>query len=315
MAAPTLWTLSSAKRSSPTRSNEGSGNTDLNSKGSISTDRHEPAGSNSGAGDIFEAIGFDVVDEDSYNLLAEYAERAGERSTVYRADITLHGRCWKLGDGLEVWSVIYESPSELYFADCRPAFRSRYVYSIQPWEMAEYCEDGEAIVHGKLCPGPDIFFELQNFTEVKNPLFRRHRLQVALAGLASTAAIPRRPKSGGSQYLMQRFYPLSAEPDSNKDSYENEYVVSGTILAHREIHNSVTEERLVWVFVDAGKIRLEVLVNGRSIDGRPSVGSNITATVWLQGHVLQDNEISARYEGIDLGCVRSDFWAGLRRNN
>src|SRR5215467_11042134 len=315
MAAPTLWTLSSAKRPSPTRSNEGAGNTDLNSKGSISTDRHEPAGSNSGAGDIFEAIGFDVVDEDSYNLLAEYAERAGERSTVYRADITLHGRCWKVGDGLEVWSVLYESPSELYYADCRPAFRSRYVYNIQPWEMAEYCEDGEAIVHGRLCPGPEVFFELQNFTEVKTTLFRRQRLQVALAGLASTAQVSRHHGAANSQGESQTFYPLSADPESNDDYYENEYVVSGTILASREIRNSVTEERLVWTYVDAGKIRLEVLVNGRALDGKPRIGSGLKATIWLQGHVLQDSEISARYEGIDVDSLRSDFWAMLRRAN
>jgi hypothetical protein len=305
----------SAKRPDPTKSNEDSENTDLNSKGTISIDHRGDQSGSAPARDIFEAIGFDVVDEDSYNLLAEYAERTGDRSTAYRADITLHGRCWRLGEGLEVWSVIYESPSELYYADCRPAFRSRYVYSIQPWEMAEYCEDGEAIIHGRLCPGPEIFFELQNFTEVKNTQFRRHRLQVALAGLASTAQIPRRSRTSNSQYLTQRFCPLSAEPESSKDAYENEYVLSGTIEAFREILNSVTEERLVWAYVDAGKVRLEVLVNSHAIDGKPRVGSNMTATVWLQGHVLQDNEITARYEGIDLGSARSDFWSSLRRNN
>jgi len=299
-----------------TRRNGDTSNTDLSSKGTTSRDqRPEARNLTAGPGDIFEAIGFDVVDEESYNLLAEYAERTGDRSSVYRADITLHGRCWKLGDGLEVWSVLYESPSELYYADCRPAFRSRYVYNIQPWEMAEYCEDGEAIVHGRLCPGPEVFFELQNFTEVKTTLFRKQRLQVALAGLASTAQVSRQNRAGGSKNDNRRFYPLSAEPESDDDSYENEYVVSGTILASREILNSVTEERLVWAYVDAGKIRLEVLVNGRALDGKPRVGSGLKATIWLQGHVLQDSEISARYEGIDVDSLRSDFWAMLRRAN
>ena len=288
----------------------------MNSKGTTSLDhRPESRSLSAGPGDIFEAIGFDVVDEESYHLLAEYAERTGDRSSVYRADITLHGRCWKLGDGLEVWSVLYESPSELYYADCRPAFRSRYVYNIQPWEMAEYCEDGEAIIHGRLCPGPEVFFELQNFTEVQTTLFRKQRLQVALAGLASTAQVFRQNRSGNSQDESQRFYPLSAESETNDDSYENEYVVSGTILATREILNSVTEERLVWAYVDAGRIRLEVLVNGRALDRKPRVGSELKATVWLQGHVLQDSEISARYEGIDVDSLRSDFWAMLRRTN
>ena len=39
-------------------------------------------------------FGFDVPDEDSYNLLAEYAETSGERTHVHRGSATLHGRCW-----------------------------------------------------------------------------------------------------------------------------------------------------------------------------------------------------------------------------
>jgi hypothetical protein len=288
----------------------------LNSKGSTSI-IHQPnsLGSSPGPGDIFEAIGFDVVDEESYNLLAEYAERTGDPSTVYRADIALHGRCWKLGDGLEVWSVLYESPSEQYYADCRPAFRSRYLYNIQPWEMAEYCEDGEAIIRARLCPGPEVFFELQNFTEIKTTSFSKHRLHVAMAGLASAAQISRRTRSADSLSEIHRFYPLSADPGSAEDSYENEYVVSGTILAWREVLNSVTEERLVWVHIDAGKVRLEVLVNSRAVEGKPRVGSILSATVWLQGHILQDNEVLARYEGIDQDSIRSEFWTMLRRTN
>jgi hypothetical protein len=288
----------------------------LSSKGTTPTNgRAEAPGSRPGPGDIFKAIGFDVPDDESYNMLAEYAERIGARSALYRADVTLHGRCWQVGGGLEVWSVLYESPSELYYADCRPAFRGRYVYNIQAWEMAEYCEDGEAMMHARLSPGSDVIFELQNFTELKTTLFRKHHLDVALAGLASTAQVFGRSRARNSQELNQKFCPLSAESESKDDSYENEYIVSGTILASREILNSATEERLIWAHVDAGRIRLEVLVNGRAVEGKPRVGSVLSATVWLQGHVLQNSDILARYEGIDMDSTRSDFWTMLRRTN
>ena len=98
--------------------------------------------------ELFEAIGFEVADEHSYNLLVEYVETNGQRTRAQRGESALHGRCWKLGDGLEVWSILYESGAELYYADCRPAFRSRYVRTILPWELVEYDEDGEAIVRG-----------------------------------------------------------------------------------------------------------------------------------------------------------------------
>ncbi|HKY03728.1 MAG TPA: hypothetical protein VJQ56_02495, partial [Blastocatellia bacterium] len=58
--------------------------------------------------ELFDSIGFDINDEDSYNLLVECAEASGSRSVIHRGDASLHGRCWKLGDGLEVWSVLYE---------------------------------------------------------------------------------------------------------------------------------------------------------------------------------------------------------------
>jgi hypothetical protein len=180
--------------------------------------------------------------------------------------------------------------------------------------MAEYCEDGEAIIHATLCPGPEVFFELQNFTEVKTTILRKHRLSVALAGLASSAQVSRAAPAN-SRADIQTFHLLSADQESSEESYENEYVVSGTILACREIFNSVTEQRLIWTHLDAGKIRLEVLVNGRGVEGKPTVGSTLSATVWLQGHVLQDNELLARYEGIDMSTSKTEFWAMLKRAN
>jgi len=79
--------------------------------------------------------------------------------------------------------------------------------------------------------------------------------------------------------------------------------------------NSITQERLLWAHVDAGKIKLEVVVRARAVTGKPRVGSVLSATVWLQGHVLQESEIAAKYEGLDMDSFRGDFWAMLRRAN
>src|SRR6185436_13015343 len=111
--------------------------------------------------ELFEAIGFEVADEHSYNLLVEYVETNGQRTRTQRGEAALHGRCWKLGDGLEVWSILFERGPDLYYADCRPAYRSRYVRTILPWELVEYDEDGEAIVRGAVPGAPEIVFELQ----------------------------------------------------------------------------------------------------------------------------------------------------------
>ena len=48
--------------------------------------------SNAVMAELFECVGFQVADEDSYNLLAEYTETSGERSLVHRGEATLHGR-------------------------------------------------------------------------------------------------------------------------------------------------------------------------------------------------------------------------------
>src|SRR5437867_13383799 len=87
--------------------------------------------------ELFAAIGFEVADERSYNLLVEQVESNGERTITDRGDAALHGRCWKLGEGLEVWSILYERGNDPYYADCRPAFRSRYMHTIMPWELVE----------------------------------------------------------------------------------------------------------------------------------------------------------------------------------
>ena len=99
--------------------------------------------------ETFEAIGLDVPSEKDFNYLAERAGDQGEATQLLRRGAVLHGRCWKLGEGLEVWTVLYESGTgDIFYADCRPGFRARYTQRISPWALTEYDEEGEAIVHG-----------------------------------------------------------------------------------------------------------------------------------------------------------------------
>jgi hypothetical protein len=264
--------------------------------------------------ELFEAIGFEVLDEDAYNLLAEYAETSGERSQIHRGDATLHGRCWRLGDGLEVWSIVYDGAAQLYYADCRPAFRSRYVRTVYPWELIEYDEDGEAIVRGRIRDGAEVIFELQNLTELNQAAFRETQLQVAVAGLAYNAEVQsvsenRQPTAAAQFELADQSSKLA------RDACENDYVIRGTVLAWREMQNPVTGGDVVWIYVDAANIRLEVLVSRRALRGDLAIGAGISARVWLQGHVLDRREITSRYEGVDRDCEPGDFWSQLRRSN
>jgi hypothetical protein len=266
--------------------------------------------------ELFKAIGFEVADEDSYNILAEYTEGSGARSRIYRENSTLHGRCWKLGGGLEVWLILYEGDADLYYADCRPAFRSRYVRTLQPWELIEYDEDGEAIVRGIVPGDVEVIFELQNLTEINQLVFRQTQLHVGIAGLAYKAQVRPGPRAGQPPWPAEYQFELAERlAEYSEEACENDYVISGRVLAWREIQNPVTTTCLVWIYIDVGKICLEVLANSRVLGGQLSIGASITANIWLQGHVLEEAEISARYEGVDRDYEMSDFWNGLRRSN
>ena len=266
--------------------------------------------------ELFEAIGFEVADEHSYNLLVEYVETNGLRTRTQRGEAALHGRCWKLGDGLEVWSIVYERGSELYYADCRPAFRSRYVRMVLPWELVEYDEDGEAIVRGRLPGAPEVVFELQNLTEIDEAVFRESHLYVGLAGIAYAARVQASPELKQTNDPPVYRFELAERLEGFADkACENDYVVSGRVLSWRDVKNSVTAAELVWIYVDAGAIRIEVLANRRALRGELKIGAEITANIWLQGHVLAERDISARYEGVDRDYEQADFWAGLRRGN
>ena len=263
--------------------------------------------------ELFGAIGFEIGNDRSYNLLVEQVEANAERSEVRRGDAAIHGRCWKLGDGLEVWSILYERGPDMYYADCRPAFRSRYVRTIVPWELIEYEEDGEAIVCGSLGGAHEVVFELQNLTELGDQIFRRPHLQVALAGIAYAARV--RPRTESTRPEERRFELASRLEGFADKACENDYVVSGRVLAWRNIRNAETAADLVWIYVDAVNIRLEILANRRSLRGQLAIGADISANIWLQGHVLEEGEITARYEGVDRQFEMADFWSSLRMDN
>ena len=139
----------------------------------------------------FETIGLEVPSEKAFNHLAQRAGDQGEPTQLSRRGAVLHGRCWKLGEGLEVWTVLYESGTgDIFYADCRPGFRARYTQRISPWALTEYDEEGEAVIHG-YCDGTDteVLFELQNLTEVGAAGFRAPALHVGLCGLAYRARV------------------------------------------------------------------------------------------------------------------------------
>ncbi|HSE98185.1 MAG TPA: DUF3881 family protein [Blastocatellia bacterium] len=266
--------------------------------------------------ELFESVGFEVADEDSYNLLAEYTETSGERSQVHRSGATLHGRCWKVGAGLEVWSILYEREADYYYADCRPAFRSRYVHTVQPWELIEFDEDGEAIVRGGVSSQVEVIFELQNLTEINPAVFRDSHLHVAMAGLAYSAQVHPAPSVKPlNGFPALRFELAERLPELADTACENDYLICGKLLACRDLQNPVTSSELVWLYLDTGAIRLEVLVSQRALRGRPRIGALVSANIWLQGHVLEAREISARYEGVDRDYETGDFWGRLRRGN
>lgn len=256
----------------------------------------------------FSAVGFSVFDEDSYDRLARQAGEMGNRYTIYRRGAKLHGCCLKLGGGLEVWAVIYDSERGLFYADCRPAFRPEHLLYLSPWEVTEYDEDGEAMVRGCIDgTSNELIFELQNLTELDVSIFRRPQLCVALAGLSYSATISSRQLSGR---LIS-----TGQVNKRRHSCENDYSVRGKIIARKNIVNPITNSHLVWSYIDTGTVRLETLVNSRNLHGEAKVGAVMSAKVWLQGYILDDEAMAAKYEGIDRSFQISDFWSGLRKEN
>lgn len=261
--------------------------------------------------ETFEAIGLELPSEKDYNHLAERAGTQGEQTLLKRRGVVLHGRCWKLGQGLEVWTVLYESGTgEIFYADCRPGFRARYTQRISPWALTEYDEDGEAIVHG-YCDGTEteVLFELQNLTEVGAGGFRAQELHVGLCGLAYRARV------SAAHGERTRWQPLE-EAAPSRAAHENDWMLSGRIVSFKTLRNPLSGSELYWVYLDLERFKLEVLVNRRSLRGDPlRNGSTLHAEVWLQGHVLDSRTLVSRYEGADRSIALADHWTHLRRRN
>jgi len=258
----------------------------------------------------FETIGLEVASEKAFNYLAERAGDQGEPTQLSRRGAVLHGRCWKLGEGLEVWTVLYESGSgDVFYADCRPGFRARYIQTIAPWALTEYDEEGEAVIHG-FREGTDceVLFELQNLTEVGPAGFAAQELHIGLCGLAYRARV-RRGKTKTRWMPLEKAAPARA-------AHENDWSLSGRVIAFKPLKNPLSGGELFWIHLDLERIKLEVLVNQRALRGDSlTVGATLDAEVWLQGHVLDEHALRSRYEGVDYAYTHASFWSGLRRRN
>lgn len=258
----------------------------------------------------FETIGLEVPSEKAINFLAERAENQGEPTQLLRRGAVLHGRCWKLGEGLEVWTVLYESGTgDVFYANCRPGFRARYMQRIAPWALTEYDEEGEAVIHG-YCDGTEteVLFELQNLTEVGTSGFRAPELHVGLCGLAYRARIC-------SRGMNPRWLPLERAAPS-RAAHENDWIVRGRVIAFKPLRNPLSGSELYWIYLDLERLKLEVLVNTRALSGGPlHVGATLSAEVWLQGHVFDDQALRLRYEGVDRTWAGENFWSRFSRSN
>ncbi len=260
-------------------------------------------------GDIFEVIGFKLPDEDSYQQLAESARRRGTLSAISRRNAIIQGYCWSIVEGVEVWTVLHESKEGLYFADCRPAFRNSRTYEVTQWEIIEFIEDGEALVSGHI-QNVDVIFELQNFTELNEFVYNQPTLTAHLSGLCSRVKILETTSSA-------RFAPLSPIQTSQAATKyaENDYLINGKILGWRELINPVTQIEIIWLEVQVGEFRIELLVNKEHCKGVLSEGKWISAEVWLQGYIVCPQEQQSKYEGLDISIPLAEFWRVLRREN
>lgn len=258
--------------------------------------------------EMFRAIGFDVTDEASYNRLAETAEALGDRTRIWRRGATLHGRCWRIGAGLEVWTILRESEDGLYYADCRPAFRPRHAQALGPWELVEYDEDGEAVVEGSLTRGPvPVSFELQNLTELAADTFTRAQLSVSLAGLAYDV---RRVGPGAAFGLAPSDRDSAAPPPDGSD-----YVAVGRVVRSSPLVNAHTGVALAWLQLDIGGAPLEVVARREDLDRSVGAGDTVEVGHWLQGYVLGEEAARARFEGVDPEWKAAESWSLLRRGN
>jgi hypothetical protein len=257
----------------------------------------------------FDAIGFEISNENAFHALAQTVGLRGEASTLTRRNGVLHGRCLKFGAGLEVWALSYESgQGEVVYTECLPAFRARYAQRIAPWTLTG-SEKGGAVVHGFIeDANREVLFQLQNLTEIDAAILEQSVLNVGLCGLAYRAGIF--PKA--DEYAWKAY----DEAAVNVVEEENYWQIAGHIIAFDTIRNPQTGSDLYWIYVRLGAANLEVLVNQRHLrGGKPTAGAFVEADVWLQGHVIDSIAKRGGYEGVDWSLRPVDFWKSLRKPN
>ncbi len=258
----------------------------------------------------FDAIGIEITNEAAFNDLAEDVGRRGEVSRLPRKGGVLHGRCFKFGAGLEVWTMLYESAAgDVTYADCRPAFRARYAQKISPFIPTEFDEDGEVLIHGFVeDTDAEVLFELQNLTEVGTQIFEQNYLLVGLCGLAYKARV--------SKSEEKIYWKSFDEIKPSIDTGENIWSLCGRVVAFDTLRNDFSGSDLYWLYLDIGELKLEILVNRRALKGQKlQIGAFVKADIWLQGHISQQSDASSGYEGIDRSHRTVDFWKQFKRKN
>ena len=102
----------------------------------------------------------------------------------------------------------------------------------------------------------------------------------------------------------------------SRAAHENDWILRGQVIAFKPLRNPLSGSELFWGYLDAGGLKLEVLVNTRALTGGPlEIGTTLSAEVWLQGHVLDEQALRLRYEGVDHASSTSSFWSRFSRTN
>lgn len=258
----------------------------------------------------FDAIGIEIKNETAFHDLAEDARNRGEVSRLTRKSGVLHGRCLKLGLGLEVWTMLYESGTgEVTYADCRPAFRARFARQIAPFVLTEFDEEGEVLIHGFIeDTDTEVLFELQNLTEVEARIFEQNWLRIGLCGLANNARVLKNTANS--------YWKSFDEMPSGAGMSENAWSLCGKVVAFDALRNRFSGSDLYWLYLDVGELKLEVLVNQRALKGgKLKIGAFVKADVWLQGHILPEKTFRSSYEGVDRSLRTVDYWKEFKRKN
>lgn len=258
---------------------------------------------------VFDAIGLEVPNEKAFNNLAEDVGKRGEASLLARKKGVLHGRCWRMGQGLEVWTVLYESETgEVFHADCRPGFRARFRQRINPWLMTEFDEEGEALVHGFIeDTETEVLFELQNLTEVSAKNFQNTSLNIGLCGLAYQAKVIEKG---------EKYWKSATDESETLGKPENDWSLCGEIISFNSLRNPFSGSDLYWLYLDLGDFELEILVNQKTLRAKDLfIGAMIQADVWLQGHIISESTMFSHYEGVDYTRRTVDFWQTFKRDN